>query len=129
MAKILILDDDELGNELVSYLLASEGITDYEFQTSAEDALDYLEKCRKENNFPAIMFVDINMPGMNGFDYVTQYEERYRKESPHTHVVMLTNSVLSSEKQLARSYESISDFWNKPLSPVKLKKMMESFKI
>jgi CheY-like chemotaxis protein len=129
MAKILILDDDELGNELVSYLLASEGITDYEFQTSGEDALNYLEKCKQESNFPAIMFVDINMPGMDGFDYVTKYEEMYRKDSPHTHVVMLTNSVLSSEKQLALSYESISDFWNKPLSPLKLKKLMESLKI
>jgi CheY-like chemotaxis protein len=129
MAKILILDDDELGNELVSYLLAAEGITDYEFQTSGEDALSYLEICRQENNFPAIMFVDINMPGMNGFDYVTRYEEKYRQSSPHTHVVMLTNSVLSSERQMALSYESISDFWNKPLSPVKLKKLMESLKI
>jgi CheY-like chemotaxis protein len=48
MAKILILDDDELGNELASYLLASEGLTDYEFQTSGEEALYYLEKCRTE---------------------------------------------------------------------------------
>ena len=129
MSKILILDDDELGNELVSYLLASEGITNYDFQTSGEAALKYLEKCRMENNFPAIMFVDINMPGMNGFEFVTKYEEEFRKESPHLHVVMLTNSVLASEKQLALSYESISDFWNKPLSPVKLKKLMESLKI
>jgi CheY-like chemotaxis protein len=75
------------------------------------------------------MFVDINMPGMNGFEFVTKYEENFRKDSPHLHVVMLTNSVLSSEKQLALSYESISDFWNKPLSPVKLKKLMESLKI
>jgi CheY-like chemotaxis protein len=129
MAKILILDDDDLGNELASYLLASEGLTDYEFQTSGEEALYYLEKCRTDNNFPAIMFVDINMPGMNGFEFVTKYEENFRKDSPHLHVVMLTNSVLSSEKQLALSYESISDFWNKPLSPPKLKKLMESLKI
>jgi CheY-like chemotaxis protein len=129
MAKILILDDDELGNELVSYLLAAEGITDYEFQTSGEDALIYLEKCKREDNFPAIMFVDINMPGMDGFEYVTRYEEQFRKDSPHLHVVMLTNSVLTSERQLAMSYESISDFWNKPLSPVKLKSLMESLKI
>jgi CheY-like chemotaxis protein len=129
MTKILILDDDELGNELVSYILGAEGIFDFEIRTSGEEALSFLGKCSENNHYPAIMLVDINMPGMNGFEFVTKYEEQYRKNSPQTHVIMLTNSVLASERQLALSYESILDFWNKPLSPSKLRNLLESLKI
>ena len=117
MLRFFLLDDDELSNELVTYIFESAGVTRYDIRTSGEEALQFLENCRQFNQFPDIMFVDINMPGMNGFEFITEYENRYRLHSMSTRVILLTNSVLSSEKKLAKEYESIFDFWNKPLTP------------
>ncbi len=128
MIKVFLLDDDELANELIIYILELAGITDYEIRTSGEDALAYLDNCKSQNNFPDIMFVDINMPGMNGFDFVEQYEEKYRLYSPNTRIIMLTNSVLASEKKYAENYDSISDFLNKPLTLNRLNELLKSVK-
>lgn len=128
MIKVFLLDDDELANELVVYILEFAGISDYNIYTSGDDALIYLENCKQTNNFPDVMFVDINMPGMDGFEFVTLYEKHYRSYSMNTRVIMLTNSVLANEKKMAADHESISGFWNKPLTTEKLTRLIESIK-
>lgn len=126
--KVLLVDDDDLANELVEYILGFAGITDYKICTSGEEALKYLEQCKENNSFPDVMFVDINMPGMNGFDFVTHYEKLYRRVSMQMKVIMLTNSILANEKKMAAEHESIADLWNKPLTSEKLTELMESVK-
>ena len=126
MIKVFLIDDDELANELVVYILGFAGITDYHISTSGEDALKYLETCKLNESFPDVMFVDINMPGMNGFEFITRYEQQYWRYSKKTKVIMLTNSVLANEKKMASEHESISDLWNKPLTTEKLSELIES---
>lgn len=126
MIKVLLLDDDELANELVVYILELAGITDYRICTSGEEALKYLNKCSNENRFPDVIFVDINMPGMNGFEFVEQYEKTYYPQNPESRIIMLTNSVLASEKKQAMRHESVYNFWNKPLTHERLQELVES---
>lgn len=126
MIKILLLDDDELANELVVFVLELAGITDYHICTSGEKALEYLNKGSSENNFPDVIFVDINMPGMNGFEFIDLYEKDCMKYSPGTRVILLTNSVLASEKKQAMQHESVYGFWNKPLTHERLKELVDS---
>lgn len=128
MIKVLLLDDDELANELVVFILELAGITDYNIFTTGEDALAWLNNCRKENNFPDIIFVDINMPGMDGFQFIKHYEKNYMRFSPETRVILLTNSVLANEKMQAAQLESVYGFWNKPLTQARLKKLIHSIK-
>lgn len=128
MIKVLLLDDDELANELVVFILELAGITDYNIYTSGEEALGHLTNCRDENNIPDVIFVDINMPGMNGFEFIKHYEKEHMRYSPETRVIMLTNSVLAKEKMQAGQHESVYGFWNKPLTQVQLKELIDSIK-
>ncbi len=128
MIKILLLDDDELANELVVFILKLAGVKNYDICTSGQDGLKYLDKCKAENDFPDIMFVDVNMPGMNGFEFIELYEKDYRSYSPDARVIMLTNSVLAKEKKHAVGFESVYDFWNKPLTQQRLIKLIETVK-
>jgi CheY-like chemotaxis protein len=128
MVKIFLLDDDELSNELTTYIIQASGITDITARTSGEDALQYLELSKSNGNFPDILFVDINMPGMDGFAFVRTYERKFERLHPNTRVILLTNSVLAHEKKKAEKFESIYDLWNKPLTVEKLTCLIEKMK-
>jgi CheY-like chemotaxis protein len=120
MIKIFLLDDDELSNELTTYIIHESGVTDVDACTSGEAALQYLETCKNGSKFPDILFVDINMPGMDGFTFVKQYEKKFGDFHPKTQVILLTNSVLADEKKRAEKHKIIRGLWNKPLTIEKL---------
>ena len=118
--KVLLVDDEKSMLLVLKKMLSKIPEVDItgSFQSTGE-AFGFL----KENGAD-LVFVDINMPGMNGFDFVTKYEELYRTYSTQTKVIMLTNSVLANEKKMAAEHESISDLWNKPLTTEKLTALM-----
>lgn len=127
MPKIFILDDDEMHNDLNTLILKTMGYEDVICRTSGREALQYLEACRKINDFPDIMLVDLNMSGMDGFTFIRLYEENFRSFSPRLRIIMLTNSIFEDEKTEALQFESVSDFWCKPINKQKLKEVLEKY--
>jgi CheY-like chemotaxis protein len=125
MTKVFILDDDELHNELNRIVMNTVGINDIDIMTSGKDALQYLEDCKNNNSFPNLMFIDLNMPGMNGLAFIKLFEEKYKQFSPGSRIVMLTNSILDSDKDKAMKHKSVLYFLNKPLTIGKLTEIME----
>lgn len=120
MIKVFILDDDDLHNELNTLMMKTIGISDIIIRTSGKEALQYLDECKAKKQFPSLMLIDLNMPGMNGLSFIKHYEEKYRQYSPGTYIIMLTNSILDSDKDEAMKYKSVLYFLNKPLTTVRL---------
>ena len=59
MAKVLLIDDDEINNFTVEAVLATvRFIEKYEFKENGWDALDYLKQCETEGCFPDLIFVE-----------------------------------------------------------------------
>jgi CheY-like chemotaxis protein len=125
MLKIFILDDDRINNDLNEIMLNSMGINDIDIRTTAKEALDYLVECSRSDVFPLIMFVDLNLPGMNGFDFIGHFEKHYRDKYPYVRIVMLTNSILQEDRIRALQYESVLDFLSKPLTTGKMKELLD----
>ncbi|HEX2936186.1 MAG TPA: response regulator [Bacteroidales bacterium] len=120
MIKVFILDDDDLHSELNTLMMKTIGVTDIDICSSGREAMQYLEGCKTKRLFPSLMLIDLNMPGMNGLSFIKNYEEKYRQYSPGTYIVMLTNSILDSDKDEAMQYKSVLYFLNKPLTTVRL---------
>lgn len=114
--KIFILDDDEIGNELSRTLLHMSGIDDVTFRFSGRESIKYLDECLHTENFPDMILVDLNLPGMDGFAFIENYDINYRNYYPGTGVIMLTNSIVAEDKFTALKNNSILDFWSKPLT-------------
>jgi CheY-like chemotaxis protein len=127
--KVLILDDDEISNELSRIILNSMEINDIDIEATASDALQYLDECKREGEFPDLLFVDLNLPGMNGFDFIELYEKIYMQYNPGSRIIMLTNSVVDEDRDEAMRYDSVLDFWSKPLSIPKLKDLLRTIRI
>jgi len=125
MAKIFVLDDDEMQNILNKLLFKTIGITDVDYRTTGKEALEYLEVCKNNSMFPDLMFVDLNLTGMGGIEFVRQYELQYRKYSSHLSIIILSNSAYEEHQEAVLKYESVIKFWSKPLNKNKLTEILQ----
>ena len=124
---VLLIDDDDLFLYLTertiqkaNFLGTINSISD------VHEALAYLDACAaKEFPFPDIIFVDMNMPDMNGMDFADLFNKKYAPLFPETKLVMLTSSISRKEKVKALDLPSVRDFLEKPLTEKKLKSVLE----
>src|SRR5690554_4761020 len=98
---VIIIDDDEDLNFLQSRMcIRSKVIRNYYIANSAHQALVYLTGTAIP---PDIIFVDLNMPEMNGFQFIESFENDFLSRYPETQLYVLSSSV--SEKDRKKSLE------------------------
>lgn len=120
---VLVVDDNHLNNDLCRFVMDKADFCEKAtFKESSEAALEALAKLDNDNvEFPSIIFVDINMPGLDGFEFVSHYDRNgYKNRHPHTKIYMLTASNTDADIDKALENEVVEDYIIKPLSPEKL---------
>lgn len=112
---LLIIDDDEIGNMYLGMVLSDLSyIREYKFENSGWDGLEYLDQTR--SNFPDLILVDLNMPEMDGFDFIEKYEQKFYNDFPETRLLVMTNSILEIDKKKSLQFRSVCQFINKPIT-------------
>ncbi len=120
---ILLIDDNPDDNFFHERVIRKNNYTNCVIaKESAEDALDYL-KAFDENQASEIdlIFLDINMPRMNGWDFLDEYNKLDKELQRGVIVIMLTTSDNPDDIQKAMKWGFTNDFKTKPLT----KKMMD----
>lgn len=114
----MLIDDSTDDNFIHSRIIKKHGAAENVIvKTSGNDALDYLKSVREPGHIhPDLIFLDINMPGMNGWEFIDEYEQLQTHQKSNMIIIMLTTSENPSDKEKAKSYNLISDFMTKPLS-------------
>lgn len=119
---VLLVDDDIPTNFIHRKILQNTHIdVNIKAITSAQEALDYLTFSGKyagdeEKIRPGIIFLDINMPGMNGWDFMEEYSKLDSLLKERTIVVMLTTSINPDDEQMAAAHREIVTYLHKPLN-------------
>lgn len=124
MPAIFILDDDNISNELNKILFRLSGITGVEIRTSGREAIEYLQQCKENSAFPDILFVDLHLSGMNGFEFIRDYERNFMRYNPGHRIIILTNSILEEDRKKAMEFDSVLDFFSKPLNKNKIREIL-----
>ena len=122
MHSVLIVDDNEI--DLMVHrraLLRSGRFDSVETAQSGKEALRLMQdrkagRLQNPEQFPVLlMLLDINMPVMNGFDFLDRLVQLGLTDDPRF-VVMLTSSSAESDKQKALDNNRVADYLVKPFS-------------
>ncbi len=121
LKNILLVDDDEITNYINSDLIMALDITEHvSIANNGREALDYLIKAHnKVNGFivPDLIFLDINMPVMNGFQFLEDYYYLLGDKKLSTIVTMLTTSLIKEEVSRALNMvHVVKGYIEKPLT-------------
>ena len=81
---------------------------------SGMEALEYLKS--KEDPHSDLIFLDINMPGMNGWEFLQEYNLLDKELQGQAIVIMLTTSDYSADIAKSKNWGFVSDFVTKPLT-------------
>lgn len=116
---IVLIDDSEADNFLHKKVIRNSNITeDITVFKNAREALDWLSTPDEIGVYPGpdIVFLDINMPGMNGWEFLDAYSNLSGKQLANILIVMLTNSTNPADRKKAEKIEMVGGFVNKPLT-------------
>jgi len=120
---VLLIDDDAATNFIHTKMIER---ADVDVQVmainNATDALDFLTYAGKYSDTghiprPGVIFLDINMPGLSGWDFMDEYRKMDDNLKARMVVIMLTTSINPADKDRALKNSDISTFLHKPLKP------------
>lgn len=133
--KVFCIDDDLITLALCEMvikksLFAEEVIT----AKNGKEGLAYFSSYFTKNKMqadepPQLIFLDLNMPVMNGWDFLEEYLMKYSDRLPETKVVIVSSTVNPEDFSRANRYEIVIDFINKPLTVEGMQELMENEQI
>lgn len=128
LSKILLIDDSEADNyihvrRLNKAAIAEEIVIKY----NGREGINYLKGITASvPPRPELIFLDINMPVMNGWEFLDEYERMPESKKGRTLVTMLTTSGADTDRKQAAGYKSIDEYLEKPLTQDKIDAIIAS---
>lgn len=97
-------------------------------KNSGQSALEYLASTQATGvDFPDLVFLDINMPGINGWEFLQEYNRLYSTASGAVIIIMLTTSSNPDDREKAKNWEIVSDYKTKPLTKELLQEVAAAY--
>jgi CheY-like chemotaxis protein len=125
---IILIDDDAVTNmvnkKIIYLTFPSIRVTAY---TDASVALKEIRQMieKDETKLPDLIFLDINMPHMDGWEFLNEFTNLPESAQRKTKVVMLTSSVDVNDIAKAKTYKPVTDFLSKPLTKDGVKDILQ----
>lgn len=126
---ILLIDDDPDDNFFHQFVIEESGLcSEVRIAEDGPDALRYLVRTdQPDYNRPDIIFLDINMPGMNGFEFLRQYHTLPAEQKSRLLLLMLTTSLNPGDQEMAAASGEVSGYYTKPLTKAMLQELVNKY--
>jgi len=131
LKSVLLIDDNEIINLFNKNLLYSMDLAEHvHICANGREALSFLKTIDKStsNNeyslFPELIILDLNMPFMDGFGFLQEYQDYFGYTKPEVIIWLLTSSINDMDLTRAESYIILNDFVSKPMDPLRFKELL-----
>lgn len=128
IASTLLVDDDSINNFINQRLIEDLGVTHHlALANNGLEALEYLKNnCQEAAICPALILLDINMPVMDGFEFLQEFQTMQFFNKDKIRIVVLTTSTSQKDAQKLQEFP-IDGFINKPLTEEKILELVKEF--
>ncbi len=128
--KILLIDDSEPINFIHRYILDELGCVDEIItKENGEEAIDYLiSLVNLKTQLPKFIFIDINMPRMNAWEFITEYRKIDSQLRLQSFVFLLTSSIDPTDLEKARGIVEINEVRDKPFNEMVIQEIIEKYR-
>ncbi|MEX1187909.1 MAG: response regulator [Bacteroidia bacterium] len=123
---VLLIEDSPVDLFIHKEVIIRSGLaTTIKSSTTAADAINYLATLKEESIHPDIIFLDIRMPNMDGFEFLEAFEALPEVAKKGIKIVMLSSSIDDRDLTRARLNPHVLAFIPKPLTAEKLQELWE----
>jgi CheY-like chemotaxis protein len=123
---ILIVDDDEINNFIAAKLVKKvESKSIVNTCINGLDGINFLKDLLdNQTQMPDVIFLDINMPVMNGWEFLEEFVNIKSSINKEISIYMLSSSVYNDDIKKAETYSDVKKFISKPLTLEKLEHLI-----
>ena len=126
MCKLIVIDDNPTDHYIMQRLLHNnfncEQVT---YAYDGQLVLDFLETHRAAESQPDLIFLDLDMPGLTGWEFLEEMESLNRASKKKVEVYIMSSSIRSADVFQSKKYACVNSFLTKPLSREELNKICE----
>lgn len=124
---VLLVEDNEITNFYNKHLfIKNKYVKHVQIATNGKKALDYLNKVSIEDK-PNLILLDLNMPVMDGFEFLDEFEKLEAELREGIIICILTTSLHEEDLEKAKNYAFISEYCKKPLSTSQIRNILTQF--
>jgi len=116
----LIIDDSEIDRYILKRHLKEIGVVDVFESDDGSSGLDFLENYEENCKIhgkkfpPVVIFLDINMPILNGFEFLEKFAELRKRLALKSCVIMMySSSERAEDKEKANRFDFVKDYLTK----------------
>lgn len=121
-----IIDDDEIYlfsiKKVIEVNKLSEKVLEFR---NGQEALDFFSTCSDHTNLPDVILLDINMPVMNGWEFIEEFKKLKPAIDKNIMLYVVSSSVDRTDVDKARSLSNVHDYLIKPMTASQLKSIYQ----